>query len=330
MKCSILLNHLLFCCILPLLVDCYRELPNESLRHLAKFTEPERLSVNGSLMKPLLVERVSGTASNIRVREYIVDHFEQLGWHVELDEFSDVTPFGEKKFANIIVTQNPDKSSRLVLAAHYDSMYQPDFEFIGATDSAIPCGILMNIAENLDDLLSDGSTHYRQKDKTVQMIFFDGEEAFQQWSPTDSIYGARHLAEKWESTLVTHPKKVYKNKLDQIEVLVLLDLLGTPNAQFPNFYRSTSWLFYKLIGIENRLNNQSILKTVSSKTGERLISLFNPNSALTFMGEAIGDDHVPFLTRGVNILHMIPYPFPSVWHNRGVSFIIFKICLIIY
>ncbi|KAI7893589.1 uncharacterized protein EV154DRAFT_416578 [Mucor mucedo] len=268
-------------------------------------------------MKPLLVERVSGTSANIRVREYIVQHFEDLGWHVELDEFTDATPFGEKQFANIIVTQNPDKPSRLVLAAHYDSMYQPDFEFIGATDSAIPCGILMNIAETLDDLLSDGSIHYRQKDKTVQMIFFDGEEAFQQWGPTDSIYGARHLAEKWESSIVTHPKKVMKNRLDQMEVLVLLDLLGTPNAQFPNFYRSTSWLFYKLIGIENRLNNQSILKTVSSKTGERLISMFNPNSFLTFMGEAIGDDHVPFLTRGVNILHMIPHPFPSVWHNRG-------------
>lgn len=318
MKWSLLLNHLLFCCI-PLLVQCYRELPNESLRHIARFTEPERLWVNGSLMKPLLVQRVSGTAANVRVREYIVQHFEDLGWHVELDEFSDTTPFGEKKFANIIVTQNPDKPSRLVMAAHYDSMYQPDFEFIGATDSAIPCGILMNIAETLDDLLSDSTIHYRQKDKTVQMIFFDGEEAFQQWSPTDSIYGARHLAAQWESTMVTHPKKVMKNKLDQVEVLVLLDLLGTPNAQFPNFYRSTSWLFYKLIGIENRLNNQSILKTVSSKTGERLISLFNPNSFLTFMGEAIGDDHVPFLTRGVNILHMIPHPFPSVWHNRGVS-----------
>jgi glutaminyl-peptide cyclotransferase len=267
-------------------------------------------------MKPLLVERVSGTLANKQVRQYIIDHFQKLGWHVEIDEFEDITPFGKKTFANVIATQNIDKPSRLVLAAHYDSMYSPDFEFIGATDSAVPCGILMNIAETLNDLLS---TNYYNEEKTVQMIFFDGEEAFQQWSPTDSIYGARHLAQHWESTLISHPKKTFKNKLDQIEVMILLDLLGATNSQFPNFYRSTSWLFDKLINIENRLNYQSILKTISAKTGEALISLFNPNSFLTYRGEMIGDDHVPFLTRGVNILHMIPYPFPKEWHNRLVS-----------
>lgn len=289
---------------------------NESLRYLSKLNNQERLSVNGSLMKPLLVERVSGTLANKQVRQYIIDHFQKLDWHVEIDEFEDVTPFGNKTFANVIVTQNIDKPSRLVLAAHYDSMYSPDFEFIGATDSAVPCGILMNIAETLNDLLS---TNYYSGEKTVQMIFFDGEEAFQQWSPTDSIYGARHLAQHWESTLISHPKKTFKNKLDQIEVMVLLDLLGATNSQFPNFYRSTSWLFDKLINLENRLNYQSILKTISAKTGEALISLFNPNSFLTYRGEMIGDDHVPFLTRGVNILHMIPYPFPKEWHNRLVS-----------
>lgn len=314
-----LITHFILLCILPIFITCYKDLNNESLRHLAKFTDSNRLSVNGSLMKPLLVERVSGTEGNKDVRKFIIDHFQQLGWHIELDEFTDNTPFGVKNFTNIIVTQNPDKPSRLVLAAHYDSMYQPDFEFIGATDSAIPCGILMHIAETLNDILSDNGSNYRQKEKTIQMIFFDGEEAFQQWSPTDSIYGARHLAEHWENTLVTHPKKVLRNKLDQMEVMVLLDLLGVADTQFPNFYRSTSWLFYKLIGLENRLNNQSILQKKSSKTGEPLISFFNPNSFLTFKGDQIGDDHVPFLIRGVNILHMIPYPFPSVWHNRGVS-----------
>jgi glutaminyl-peptide cyclotransferase len=326
---TVILKRFILFCILPVLITCYRDLNNESLRHLAKFTDSERLSVNGTLMKPLLVERVSGTPGNLEVRQFIIDHFQQLGWHIEVDEFTDNTPFGEKNFANIIVTQNPEKSSRLVLAAHYDSMHQPDFEFIGATDSAIPCGILMNIAETLDVLLSDNESNYRQKDKTIQMIFFDGEEAFQEWSATDSIYGARHLAENWESTLVPHPKKVYRNKLDQMEVMVLLDLLGVANTQFPNFYRSTSWLFYKLIGLENRLNNQSILKTKSSKTGEPLISLFNPNSFLTFKGDQIGDDHVPFLMRGVNILHMIPYPFPSVWHNRGVSYIMIAVYILV-
>lgn len=32
---------------------------------------------------------------------------------------------------------------------------------------------------------------------TLQFIFFDGEEAFKKWSRTDSLYGSRHLAAKW-------------------------------------------------------------------------------------------------------------------------------------
>lgn len=29
----------------------------------------------------------------------------------------------------------------------------------------------------------------------------------------------------------------------------------------------------------------------------------------------IGDDHVPFLKRGVDVLHVIPTPFPAFWHT---------------
>jgi glutaminyl-peptide cyclotransferase len=32
----------------------------------------------------------------------------------------------------------------------------------------------------------------------LQFIFFDGEEAFEYWTGTDSLYGSRHLAAKWE------------------------------------------------------------------------------------------------------------------------------------
>jgi hypothetical protein len=32
----------------------------------------------------------------------------------------------------------------------------------------------------------------------------------------------------------------------------------------------------------------------------------------------MGDDHVPFLHRGVSVLHVITEPFPSVWHRLSV------------
>jgi glutaminyl-peptide cyclotransferase len=34
-----------------------------------------------------------------------------------------------------------------------------------------------------------------------------------------------------------------------------------------------------------------------------------------FLGGFIEDDHVPFMARGVDILHIIPTPFPRVWHE---------------
>ena len=46
---------------------------------------------------------------------------------------------------------------------------------------------------------------------SLRLIFFDGEEAFQQWTATDSLYGSRHLAAKWENT--THPQAPSSNVL---------------------------------------------------------------------------------------------------------------------
>ena len=44
------------------------------------------------------------------------------------------------------------------------------------------------------------STQSQLKDTSLQLIFFDGEEAFVDWTDTDSLYGARHLAEQMEKT----------------------------------------------------------------------------------------------------------------------------------
>ncbi|CAO3667950.1 unnamed protein product [Rhizopus stolonifer] len=118
-----------------------------------------------------------------------------------------MTPFGLNEFTNIIVTHDQNKLIWLALAAHFDPMYSPDFQFIAAIDSALPCGILINLAETLNDVLSDKRRDYREKGKTLQVIFFDREEALKQWSPSDSIYGVRHLAETWGSSYLTHGNK---------------------------------------------------------------------------------------------------------------------------
>ena len=73
-----------------------------------------------------------------------------------MDEFDDATPYGMKRFTNIIATLNPNAHRRLIFAAHYDSKYFPDDGtgryFLAATDSAIPCAMLVEIAKVLTPL----------------------------------------------------------------------------------------------------------------------------------------------------------------------------------
>ena len=76
-----------------------------------------------------------------------------LGWTVTTDVFEEITPISKefKEFTNIIATLNPDASQRLLVSCHYDSKYFPDENgqvnnFVGATDSAVPCAMMINIA----------------------------------------------------------------------------------------------------------------------------------------------------------------------------------------
>lgn len=61
------------------------------------------------------------------VRNYIVSTLKALDWHIELDEFVDMTPVGQKRFTNVIATKDPEASRRVVLSAHFDSKYFPTY-----------------------------------------------------------------------------------------------------------------------------------------------------------------------------------------------------------
>lgn len=77
-----------------------------------------------------------------------------LGWSVESDPFEENTPiFGHLQFENIVATLNPNARRYLVLACHYDSKYYRENDFVGATDSAVPCAMMINLAHVLDEPL---------------------------------------------------------------------------------------------------------------------------------------------------------------------------------
>lgn len=252
----------------------------------------------------ILIPRVVGTEGHKTVRKYIVRSLEDLNWSVSINSFDDVAPImGKLKFHNIIATLNPNAERYLVLACHYDSKYMPGIEFLGATDSAVPCAMLLNMAT----VLKKNFDALKDQKLSLMFIFFDGEEAFETWGPNDSIYGARHLAKKWKK----------EKLLDRIDMLMLLDLLGAPDPKFYSCFQNTEDWYTKLAIIENRLSEAGLMERYSSSGGmTHPEGLHNQYFQSHSLKTQIEDDHVPFLELGVPIVHLIPIPFPSVWHRK--------------
>jgi len=68
---------------------------------------------------------------------------------------------------------------------------------------------------------------------------------------------------------------------------MLLDLLGTKNPKFYNYFLETVDLYRSLITAETALNKTNCLK-------EHTVAYFLPMSAFV----KIDDDHIPFYQRG--------------------------------
>ncbi|XP_064600431.1 glutaminyl-peptide cyclotransferase-like [Liolophura sinensis] len=253
------------------------------------------------LLTPMLTVRVSGSPENRRVQEHITSVLSnpdlQTRWVIEKDTFTDQTPEGPKEFTNIVASQNPQSPKVLVLACHFDSKFFRNMEFIGATDSAVPCAMLLDIAVRLDGLLQKK----KNADVSLQLVFFDGEEAFRDWTATDSLYGSRHLAQQWKTRDANG-----SSRLDSIEALILLDLIGADKMKFWDFFPdSTSKLFQKFKKIEKLMRDESLVDA-------SIPIMFSNQRPLS----SIQDDHVPFMAEGVPILHLISYPFPDEWHQK--------------
>jgi len=186
---------------------------------------------------------------------------------------------------------------------------------------------MLDLAETLDPLLNRRKERLENgleddedvADTTLQLVFFDGEEAFVRWTDTDSTYGARHLAEKWSTTYISpHSKRrlltaAGTTLISTIEHLILLDLLGATNPRIRSYFTDTAWLFDAMVSVEERLGNSGAFDSDSEK-GKHWNSFFL-NRAGHDHNVFMGDDHVPFLQKGVSVLHIIPEPFPWVWHS---------------
>ena len=134
--------------------------------------------------------RPSGTPECVKARELIVAGLKRAGWRTELQEFSDETPRGSLHFTNVIARFGKapaGERQQAIVCSHYDTKRFSTIRFVGASDGASSTGALIELARvlALDPALA----------ARVELVFFDGEEAVQQFTETDGLYGSRHYAQ---------------------------------------------------------------------------------------------------------------------------------------
>jgi Zn-dependent M28 family amino/carboxypeptidase len=186
---------------------------------------------------------------------------------LEEDAFTANTPIGPVAMRNFIVRFPGKKPGVIVLATHYETNYPlRKIGYVGANDGGSTTGLLLAIADQLRGKPLDGYS--------VWLVFFDGEEAIEHWSASDSTYGSRHLAAKWGRD----------GTLGQIKAFILADMIGDKDLDIQRETRSTDWLV-------------ALVRKAAHKFGY---------DRYFFQSESqVEDDHLPFVERGVPSIDVI-------------------------
>ena len=229
--------------------------------------------------------RPPGSPELAQTRAYIMDQLKSFGLNVSLDEFTTMTPLGEKKMANIVGELAGETKNVILIASHYDTKYYKDMRFVGANDPGASVGTLLEIGRVL------GSMKDKQK-FTYRLVFFDGEEAFcEGWDECnnegqpDNTYGSRHYV------LQLNEKK----ELDHTRAMILLDMVGYKKLELGRDTLSTRWLQHIVWETGRELGHKKIFVDREEGVG--------------------GDDHEPFLQAGIPAVDLIQLSSYPHWHT---------------
>jgi glutaminyl-peptide cyclotransferase len=222
--------------------------------------------------------RPSGSPALAKARALILQSLQRAGVAAEEDNFVATTPFGSVPMTNLIARIPGQRPQIVILAGHYETKRFDDFVFTGANDGGSSAAFLMEMARVLAA---------RKNAFTYWLVFFDGEEAFQQFSETDGLYGSRHLVQKLTSS----------GELSRVQAMILVDMIGDAKLNIYRDMNSTPWL------------NDLVFKTA-----RRL------NYAKHFPDEqrAYEDDHIPFVNAGVAAIDLLDLdygPDNRYWHT---------------
>src|SRR6202008_3247836 len=133
--------------------------------------------------------RPAGSKAIEKSRDYIQDQLRRFGWQVTRQAFSDDTPRGKTQFVNLVAqfsAQGKAASPLFLLCSHYDTKMFDTIRFVGANDGGSSTGLLLELARVIGQ--------HPDLARKIELVFFDGEEAFEQFSQKDGLYGSRYFA----------------------------------------------------------------------------------------------------------------------------------------
>ncbi len=212
-------------------------------------------------------------------REWIIGQLRKSGCVVKEDRFVAATPVGNIPMVNLIAELPGREANKIVMiAGHYDTKRETSFRFVGANDGGSSAAFLLELARELRP------TKHKL---TYWLVFFDGEEALQGWSATDSLYGSRHLA----------AKLTQEGNLSRIQAMILVDMIADAHLDINRDENSTAWLTDLVFSMAHKLGYSRYFR--NEKT-------------------AIDDDHTPFVSSGVSAVDLIDFdygPNNSYWHT---------------
>ena len=223
--------------------------------------------------------RPAGSAANRKLQAYIESHLKTLHCQVSFDAFTAQTPIGPVAMRNIIA-KFPGKSGRAVaITGHFDTKAMPGRVFVGANDGGASTGLLLEMARVVNT-----TPHAND----VYLVWFDGEEAFGEWSDTNGIFGSRHLAEAWSRD----------GTLSRIKALINVDMIGDKELDI----------------LREGNSSASLVRLVWKAAADLGYSKY-----FLDQGFATEDDHLPFLLRGVSAVDLIDFhygPANAYWHTE--------------
>jgi Zn-dependent M28 family amino/carboxypeptidase len=229
--------------------------------------------------------RPAGSAALQKTRDYILAELKKAGVETRQQMFVAKTPLGETSMANIIATIPGRRPERIALASHYDTKRTPFASpsgaivtrFVGASDGASSTAALLELARVLKP---------RQHEFTLELLFFDGEEAVVEWGRNnDNTYGSRYYVDAARTG----------GTLKSLRALVLLDMIGDKDLLIRRDSASTPWLVDAVWAAAARIGHRAVF-----------------SNELT----AVDDDHMPFITAGVPAADIIDLDYPA-WHTAA-------------